>query len=125
LDRISEIRMTAGRAKPKNRVRGLENGLNLPKHMAEHIYMFAGESVHARFRVAKEAVGEVIDWFGADVRFSESPQDGLMASVTVNENAMFYWSLQYGLFVEILEPPALRARLRAATEEMREKYRDA
>ncbi|MDR2088450.1 MAG: WYL domain-containing protein, partial [Clostridiales Family XIII bacterium] len=26
LDRISEIRMTAGRAKPKNRVRGLENG---------------------------------------------------------------------------------------------------
>lgn len=36
--------------KPMKKVKGLENGLNLPKHMAEHIYMFTGESAAVTFR---------------------------------------------------------------------------
>jgi predicted DNA-binding transcriptional regulator YafY len=122
LDRISEIRLTDRRAKPKNKVRGLENGLNLPKHMAEHIYMFAGDSVHVRFRADRGIVSDIVDWFGTDVRFSESDENGLTASVVVNENAMFYWCLQYGPFVEVLAPQTLRERVSAAAEGMHAKY---
>ena len=35
---------------------------------------------------------------------------------------MFYWSLQYGAHIEVLEPEGLRARLGKAAAEMAEKY---
>ena len=40
LDRIAGIRLLDTPVKPMKKVVGLEHGLNLPKHMAEHIYMF-------------------------------------------------------------------------------------
>lgn len=49
LDRITDIRMSDTPVKPMKLVKGLENGLNLPKHMAEHIYMFTGEKCPGGF----------------------------------------------------------------------------
>ena len=45
LDKMTCVEMLAEKVKPQNQVTGLEQGLDLPKHMAEHIYMFGGESV--------------------------------------------------------------------------------
>lgn len=43
-----------------NKVSGLEKGFNLPKHMAEHIYMFCGESIPVKVRTnPKRAVVQV------------------------------------------------------------------
>ena len=39
--------------KPMKKVNGLKNGLDLPKHMAEHIYMYCSESVKVKFRADK------------------------------------------------------------------------
>lgn len=50
LDRITDIEILPVPVKPMKKVKGLENGLNLPKHMAEHIYMFTGESAAVTFR---------------------------------------------------------------------------
>ncbi|MDR3295175.1 MAG: WYL domain-containing protein [Clostridiales Family XIII bacterium] len=122
LDRIEGIRLLEGKAKEKRRVRGLENGLDLPKHMAEHIYMFAGESVRAKFRFPRDMAGEVIDWFGMDVVFSDVTEAEATAAVTVNAGAMFFWGLQYGESVEILEPQPLRERVSAAAESMCRRY---
>ena len=49
LDRITEIRLLNTPVKDRTKVRGLEQGLNLPQHMAEHIYMLAGESIPVTF----------------------------------------------------------------------------
>ena len=39
--------------KPAENVKGLEYGLNLPKHMTEHIYMFTGQSASVQLRFKK------------------------------------------------------------------------
>ena len=39
-----------------------------------------------------------------------------------NENATYYWALQYGGMVEVLAPLALRNRIKAGLEEILKKY---
>ena len=122
LDRITDIKLMDTPVKPMKRVAGLENGLDLPKHMAEHIYMFAGESVRVKFRAKTYLAGQVIDWFGRDVRFLDQTDDTVDVLVTVNENAMVHWVLQYGQHIEVLEPAGLRERVKGAVLEMAGKY---
>ena len=118
LDRISEIKMRDELAKPMNKVQGLEHGLNLPTHMAEHIYMFSGPSVRVRFHAGRSIVSEIIDWFGIDTAFSDVSENCVLATVNVNEGAMFYWLLQYGPYVEVLEPESLRKRVAESVQQM-------
>lgn len=125
LDRITNINILSSKAKPQKQVKGLENGLNLPKHMAEHIYMFAGESIRVRFRTKKYLLSEVFDWFSKDVTFSDETEDEVTCSVYVNAQAMRKWALQYALHVQILSPQSLvdgvKEDLKIATERYGEK----
>ena len=85
----------------------MRNGLYLPKHMAEHLYMFSGESVPVTFRMKKVILNDVIDWFGTDIFFSDETEDEVTARVTVNWSAMHHWALQYCRHVRVLTPPDL------------------
>ena len=51
------------------------------------------------------------DWFGKDFNIIGKEDGMLKISVSCNENAMFFWALQYGPYVEVLEPSSLRERL--------------
>ena len=107
LDRIADIRMTDGPARPARTVQGLEHGVDLPKHMAEHVYMFAGPSQPVTFRMKKYLLDDVIDWFGTEITFSDESEDEITARVTVNLAAMRLWAVQYGPHVRILTPEKL------------------
>ena len=122
LDKITDIRILESSIKPMKKVRGLEKGLNLPKHMAEHIYMFAGDSVSARFHADRSLIGQIIDWFGIDVKFSNDADDTVDVQVNVNEEAFFYWALQYGQYIEVLEPQGVRERIKNVAKAICEKY---
>lgn len=122
IDRIVDIEMTENSVRPKSKVSGMANGLNLSKHMAEHIYMFAGEGIRVKFRSKRYLVTEILDWFGKDVTFSDVTDEEMTASVIVNESAMFYWCMQYGEHVEVLKPEGLRERLKNAFVEISRKY---
>lgn len=112
LDRIKRIRlMEEGVAKPQHCVEGMQNGLDLPTHMAEHIYMFSGKSGMVTFRAKKQIVGDLLDWFGNDVRFLEESEDEVTAAVRVNHQAMEYWAMQYCRYVKLLSPPELVERV--------------
>lgn len=107
LDRITDIEILPVPVKPMKKVKGLENGLNLPKHMAEHIYMFTGESATVTFRAKKYLVSEIIDWFGKDIKFSDETEDEVTVRVMVNLEAMRKWALQNVVHVKILSPGKL------------------
>ncbi len=112
LDRISDIKMLPFSVKPKKQVKGLENGFFLPKHMAEHVYMFSGESIPVVFKAKKYIVGDVLDWFGKDVDFSDETEDEITVRVTVNEKAMRRWGLQYALHTKIISPESLAEQIK-------------
>ena len=112
VDRIKDIKLLEEEpAAPVNDIPALKNGLDLPKHMAENIYMFGGESVQVKFRAKKYIIKDVMDWFGYDIRFENENDDEVDVIVRVNESAMLYWSLQYGEHIEVLEPKTLRERV--------------
>ena len=106
-DHIRDIEITNTPAKPQRKVEGLENGLDLPKHMAEHVYMFAGESQRVIMRTTPGMAGELIDWFGSGVTFSDETETSVIAHVTANLQAMRFWALQYAPYVTVLAPQSL------------------
>lgn len=107
LDRITDIQLLEEAALKSDSVQGMEHGINLPQHMAEHIYMFSGESVPVTFRTKTYILNDVIDWFGTDVEFLDASGDEVTARVTVNLQAMRLWAVQYGAHVRVLSPESL------------------
>ena len=124
IDRIDDIHMLESPAMPLEKLPGFEHGLDLPHHMAEHVYMFTGESVHVTFTSERRLVGDIMDWFGRDVRISAANDDTIEVQVKVNETAMFYWALQYGMHVEVKSPQSLRDKIKKAIDKMAEKYEE-
>ena len=118
LDRITEIRVLDEPARPARTVEGLTHGVDLPRHMAEHLYMFAGKSETVIFRMKKYLINDVIDWFGTDVVFSDEGEDDVTARVQVNLQAMRFWAVQYAPHVRVLSPAGL-------AEEVKEDIRTA
>lgn len=125
LDRITGIRLLDIPSKPMREVKGFENGLDLPKHMAEHIYMFSGESTLVTFRAKRYLVNDIMDWFGKEVVFSDVTEDEVTVKVMVNTEAMKLWALQYALHVKILSPSAMAEDIRRNLETALAKYKEA
>lgn len=124
LDRITDIRLLDTPVKPVRQVEGMKNGLYLPNHMAEHLYMFSGESVPVIFRMNKDILNDVIDWFGSDIVFSDETEDEVTARVTVNWHAMRHWALQYCRHVRILAPDNLVQTVKADLQTAIERYEE-
>ena len=122
LDRITDIKILQSEVKPIKQVKGLENGFSLPKHMAEHVYMFSGDSIPVVFKAKKYIVGDVLDWFGKNVEFSDETEDEITVRVTVNEKAMRRWALQYALHTKIISPESLMEQIKEDLKRATENY---
>ncbi len=107
LDRIVGIRLLDTAARPVKELSGAARNFDLPHHMAEHVYMFAGASGQVTFRAKKYLITDLMDWFGKDLTFSEESEDEVTVSVRVNFAAMRRWALQYALHIRILSPSSL------------------
>lgn len=124
IDKMTDVEILEQSVKPKKEVVEFAKGYNLPKHMAEHIYMFGGPSVRTKILVPENMMNEMIDWLGKEFRVRKTAQDGMVEiTVTCNEQAMFYWALQYGPYVEVIEPETLRNRIAVGVNEMVLKYK--
>ena len=124
LDRITNIQLLDAPRKPENEVVGLKDW-TLPKHMAEHLYMFGGESVRVSFRMKMKIIDDVIDWFGSDIVFTDETEDEVTAHVTVNWHAMRHWALQYCRHVRILTPPDLAKTVKGDLDEALKRYKNS
>lgn len=75
IDRITNIKMTDTPIKPIKEVNGAEHGFNLPRHLAEHMYMFCGESVSVKLRTNERMMNDLIDWFGKEFMIIERDKE--------------------------------------------------
>jgi len=123
LDRITDIKKLEAKKVENKQIKGIINKLDLPRFMAENVYMFGGDSIRACFRAKRYIINDILDWFGRDVTFTEADEDEVTASVSVSKEAMFYWAMQYGEHIKVLEPKDLRERIEKAAKDMVKKYR--
>ncbi len=122
IDRMTDVRMLDEKQKPMKAVPELKDGLNLPKHMAEHFYMFSGDSISANIRTTPDMMSELVDWFGKDFRIIENKDEHIVIRVKCSFSALRFWSLQYGPYVEVLEPESLRNRIKEDVMTMAARY---
>ena len=122
LDRITNIKLLQTPAKPMKEVKGLENGFDLPRHMAEHIYMFTGKSALVTFRAKKYLLNDIIDWFGGEISFFDETEEEVSARVHVNLDAMRRWAMQYALHMRILSPASLAEQVKSDLKQAAENY---
>ena len=123
IDRMTDVRILDKKIKPMKDVPELAHGLNLPKHMAEHIYMFSGESVDVTLRVEKFLMDQLVDWFGVGFHIIDETDDMLTIKVRMNPRAMRCWALQYGRYAEVLKPESLRNDIKEDVAKMSKKYK--
>ena len=89
IDRMKNVELLDEPVKPMKQVEGLEHGLDLPKHTAEHIYMFSGESVQVKLRCSASIMDSLVDWFGTDIKVIPEGDDSVIVRVKCNYDAMF------------------------------------
>lgn len=125
LDKMTDVQILDEKVKPQKEIKDFKNGFSLPKHMAEHIYMFSGESERVKLLAPATMMDELIDWLGKDFTVRKTDdEDVIEISLNCNVDSMFYWALQYGPYVEILEPVDLRKRVAKAVRDMADKYKE-
>lgn len=123
LDYMTKLEMLDAKVKPMDQMEDFVQGYSLPKHMEEHIYMFSGSSVQVKMRVRAVNMDALIDWFGKGFRIVQEDAARRIVSVVCNEMAMKYWALQYGEYVEVLEPKSLRDEICKVVDCMASFYR--
>ena len=122
VDKMTDVRALDEKAKPMKQIPELRGGFDLPKHMAEHIYMFSGPSVGIKLKTTTDMMSDLVDWFGNDFKIIEQKGDQMIVWLRCNEKAMRFWALQYGPYVEVLSPESLREQLSKDVSLMKEKY---
>lgn len=112
VDRIIDLEILDERGKPFNSLIGADGqGLDLEQYMREHIYMYAGGTVRATFRIVKRMTGDIIDIFGSKVRFFNETDDSIDVETLVNENAMIRFCCNFAPDVVLLSPQNIVARV--------------
>lgn len=123
LDRITGIKLLKTPVKPIRSLPEAKTGLNLPKHMAEHLYMFPGKTERVTFLAKKYLMNDLVDWFGTDLFISDESEEEITVSVTVNISAMRLWAMQYALHVRVLEPEILAEQIKKDIQIAVENYK--
>ncbi|MBQ8279063.1 MAG: WYL domain-containing protein [Roseburia sp.] len=122
VDKMTEVKILNEMAKSKKEIPEWDNGFRLSKYLSEHIYMYGGKSVGTIIKCQDTLMDELVDWFGKDFRVLSNNDGEITIRVVANEQAMFYWALQYGSCAEIIEPLDLREKIEDAVGKMARVY---
>lgn len=104
-------------------IKEMKGYTNKQNYINEHIYMFAGNTINAKVLIKNQAYTYIYEWFGKKASIENI--DGLeYAFIRTNENALFYWLLQYMKEYEIIEPVELRNRVIETLKSTLESYQN-
>ena len=113
IDRMMDIEILETSVKPKNQVRGLENGLNLSDYLYQNLNMFTSPPEDVEFIIQKSSVHLVIDFFGKHVSFHEQEEDDTVSCrLKVSRNAMRHWAAEHASIAKVVSPESLVEEIR-------------
>lgn len=124
VDYLRNIHITETPIFPFEKIKGISHPFDIKKYMNEHIYIFGGAVSDCKVRIKSEnGVAYIKEWFGNKAIFEK--KDGITyASFRCDCQAFFYWCLQYGENLEVLEPQSVVTKLAKHYENMVKQYQD-
>ena len=121
IDCISNIEILD---EPIRKLESLPNMKNfsVKKYIKEHIYMMGGASINSIIKIENSKyINDIISWFGEDLSLY-TKNNQIYANLSVNEDALVYWALQYGENVEVIEPQSTREKIKNMIKILGKKY---
>lgn len=107
--------------KPLQSLEGMEN-FNINKYLKDTAYLLDGEVIVVCFKIENDnAIQFVVDWFGNNARIYKR-NGNQYATVVGNENALFYWYMQYSESFTVLSPWSFVDRVRNEAERIVSKH---
>ena len=121
LDYLRNVEIESEDAVPLKTLKGMEN-FDIAKYINEHVYLFSEEVITAKIQILETyAIQYLYDYFGSDVRvFKED--DKLYTRIKSSAYALYFWILQYGEAIKVVEPDDLIKRLKEHYEKEIAKY---
>ena len=116
LDRMSNVRVL------RDPVRRIPKSRDSYEYAKDKLYMFAGETMTAMIRCRKAKLDQVIDQFGTGVRIMDEDEDHFLAWVQSTESGLLFLAQQNMDYMEIVEPEALRDKMKERLRETLAKY---
>ena len=125
LDRITNMEILDVPATPIRSVPGYENGIDYKKLSTGLPYLFTDEPTRIDLLASEDAVDQLIEWFGKDIRINKVATDPgkVRVSIIASPNAMEHWAMQYIHSVEVVSPGFLRNKIKETLKEAAEKYK--
>mgnify|MGYP003289585497 CR=1 FL=1 len=100
-----------------------KNGFDIAEYLNSHVYLFGGEVCNAKLELKNTAaISYVKDWFGNNASIKKE-NNKLIARIKCNENALFYWAIQYSQSVKVIYPDYLVDRIKKALDEIVKDYK--
>ena len=121
VDRIKRIEMLDIPARSERELN--QNGMvNLAEYMEQHLYMFSGKLVRARFRAKPYMLNDFVDSFRKNIHI-KSVNDDLLVEVVAPENAVCNWAVQFAGDVVLTYPQNLRIQVAEKLKNALEDYK--
>lgn len=111
---------------PIKQMEDLEDGpknFSISKYINDHLYILGGDTIDATFEFDQEWAIQIIkDWFGESAKIWEK-DNKIFASVRCNENALYYWVMQYSDCVKVISPDSFINKIKNGLINALERYK--
>lgn len=95
---------------------------DIAKYINEHIYLFNGEVVEAILQLdGRGFIGYIYEYFGKNAEIFQQ-NDHIFAKVKCDENALFYFCMQYSENIIVVSPDKLKQRVIDEAKHILERY---
>lgn len=95
---------------------------SISKYLNDQLYMLDGEVIDVTLKLDNEqSIQFIKDFFGESAKIY-TKDDNLCASVRCNENALYYWVMQYSDSVTVLSPDNFVLKIKNGLQRALERY---
>ena len=121
VDKIKGAEILDEAGKKSEDIRGLKDGMDLGKHIAEHIFMNLGPSETVIFEFNKEHVSLIVDWFGKDIDLKMKDSNTCIGTIKVNVDSFVSWLMMCSFAkVKVTSPKSVIEKIKERVEEINE-----
>lgn len=122
LDRMKSLSVCDAPRKQAKEILGDNADNQIEEYVRASLYRYGGDRFRLTLFVKSYMVDDLIDFFGDEIQFAPAG-DGFHVVVDVMESdGLYFWLLQYGEHMTIVEPASVRTELMRRLDTIRNRY---
>ncbi len=123
IDRIRNAKILKDKVRPFESLdRSDGNPLDVAEYMKKSPYMYADENRHAKLRIARYLISEVIEMFGSDVTFGKEDEASVEVNVYAAKMSIIHFAKGFAPSVTILSPDDMAEEIKGDLRRALEQY---